>query len=230
MEVTSAYVPSSFLDAHRKDLCFMKKVLFAFAAAIALTVLSVPVKADILTFTTTLSGANEVPPVASPGTGTAVVTVDTVANTMTVSANFSGLVDTIVPATGLPSATTAAHIHCCVPPGVNAMVATTTPSFPGFPLGFRAGSFSNTFDLTAASTYNPMFVTQQGGGTVAGARVVFLNGLQGGQTYFNIHTNAFPGGEIRGQLQAVPEPTTMILLGTGLAAIAGRKLRRRRSE
>jgi len=204
----------------------MKKVLFAFAAAIALTVLSVPVKADILVFTTTLSGANEVPPVASPGTGTAVVTVDTVANTMIVSANFSGLLTTT--ASGAPSGTTAAHIHCCTPPGANAMVATTTPSFPGFPLGVTSGTFLNTFDLTLASSYNSAFVTAQGG--LANARVVFLTGLQNGQTYFNIHTNAFPGGEIRGQLQAVPEPATMILLGTGLAAIAGRKLRRRRSE
>ncbi|MDQ3688321.1 MAG: CHRD domain-containing protein, partial [Acidobacteriota bacterium] len=142
----------------------MKKVLFAFAAAIALTVLSVPVKADILVFTTTLSGANEVPPVASPGTGTAVVTVDTVANTMTVNASFSGLVTTITNP-NLPPGTTAAHIHCCVPPGVNAMVATTTPSFPGFPLGVTSGTFLNTFDLTAASTYNPAFITMQGGGT-----------------------------------------------------------------
>ncbi|MDQ3649672.1 MAG: CHRD domain-containing protein [Acidobacteriota bacterium] len=204
----------------------MKKVLFAFAAAIALTVLSAPVKADILVFTTTLSGANEVPPVASPGTGNAVVTVDTVANTMIVSASFSGLLTTT--STGAPSGTTAAHIHCCTPPGANAGVATAVPSFPGFPLGVTSGTFLNTFDLTAASTYNPAFVTAQGG--LVNARTVLLAGLQGGQTYFNIHTNAFGGGEIRGQLQPVPEPATMILLGTGLAAVAGRKLRRRRSE
>ncbi|MBA3713174.1 MAG: CHRD domain-containing protein [Pyrinomonadaceae bacterium] len=203
----------------------MKKILFAFAAAIALTALSVPVKADILVFTTTLSGANEVPAVNSPGTGNAVVTVD--GNTMTVSATFSGLLTTT--ATGLPSATTAAHIHCCTPPGANAGVATAVPSFPGFPLGVTSGTFFNTFDLTLASTYNPAFVTAQGG-TVAGAQAAFLAGLQGGQTYFNIHTTAFGGGEIRGQLQAVPEPATMILLGTGLAAVAGRKLRRRRRE
>ena len=205
----------------------MKKVLFAFAAAIALTVLSAPVKADILVFTAALSGANEVPAVNSPGTGNAVVTVDTVANTMTVSATFSGLLPTT--AGGATSGTTASHIHCCTPPGANAGVATTTPSFPGFPLGVTSGTFLNTFNLTLASTYNPAFVTLQGG-TVNGARIAFLAGLQGGQTYFNIHTNAFGGGEIRGQLQPVPEPATMILLGTGLAAVAGRKLRRRRSE
>ncbi len=205
----------------------MKKLLLAFATAIALTALSAPVKADILTFTTTLSGANEVPPVASPGTGNAVVTVDTVANTMTVSASFSGLLTTT--AGGATSGTTASHIHCCTPPGANAGVATTTPSFPGFPLGVTSGTFLNTFGLTLASTYNPAFVTLQGG-TVNGARIAFLAGLQGGQTYFNIHTNAFGGGEIRGQLQPVPEPATMILLVTGLAAVAGRKLRRRRRE
>jgi len=204
----------------------MKKLLFAFVAAMALAALPVSVKADILTFTTTLSGANEVPPVASPGTGTAVVTVDTVANTMTVSATFSGLLATS-PTTSLPSATTAAHIHCCTPPGANAGVATAVPSFPGFPLGVTSGTFLNTFDLSAASTYNPAFVTAQGG-TVAGARAAFLAGLQNGLTYFNIHTNAFGGGEIRGQLQAVPEPAMLVLLGTGLAAVAGRTLRRRR--
>lgn len=169
-------------------------------------------------FTANLSGANEVPPVASPGTGSATVTFDDVTNLLTVRASFGGLIGT----------TTAAHIHCCTLPGSNAGVATAVPTFPGFPLGVTAGSYQSSFDLTLASSFNPAFVTSNGG-TVASARSVFVNGLLTGRTYFNIHTTQFPGGEIRGQLAAVPEPATwaMMIGGFGMAGGAMRTARRR---
>ena len=97
------------------------------------------------------------------------------------------------------------------------MVATAVPTFPGFPLGVTTGTYLQTFDLTLASTYNPAFITAHGG-TVAGAQAAFIAGLLSGQAYLNIHTSQFPGGEIRGQLQAVPEPATLLLMGTGLMA------------
>jgi hypothetical protein len=204
----------------------MKRILTLIVFAAAFASLSGVAKADPLTFSATLNGPNERPiGTNSPGTGFAVVTVD--GNIMTVTANFSGLVPTT--SNGSPSGTTASHIHCCAPATGAAGVATTLPTFPGFPLGVTSGTYTNTFDLTLASTYNTNFINANGG-TVEGARLAFLNGLLNGQTYFNIHSNAFPGGEIRGQLQPVPEPATLILLGTGLAGAALRSRRKRKDS
>ena len=50
--------------------------------------------------------------------------------------------------------------------------------------------------------------------------------LLAGLWYLNLHTDVFPGGEIRGQVLAVPEPTTLALFAGGLALAMRRKTRR----
>jgi len=45
--------------------------------------------------------------------------------------------------------------------------------------------------------------------------------LLGGLWYLNLHTSAFGGGEIRGQVNVVPEPYSVAMLAIGLASVAG---------
>ena len=191
------------------------------ALAIA-TALMLPVPAAYaipVTFVGNLTGANEVPPVPSPGTGLATVALDSTAQTIQINATFSGLT----------SNTNAAHIHCCAPLGTNAGVATTVPAFLGFPLGVTSGSYSSAvFDLTQPAIYNPAFVTLQGGLTQAEAALIA--GIENGTTYLNIHTVNFPGGEIRGQLEPVPEPTTLLLFGSTMAGLGLAARWRRRAQ
>ena len=161
-----------------------------------------------LTFTGLLSGANENPATGSPGTGSAAVTYDPATHLLSVDVTFSGL----------EAGTTASHIHCCVLPDGNAGVATTVPTFAGFPLGVMSGTYINTLDLTLASSFNPAFVTANGG-TVAGAEAALATGLEDGMAYLNIHTTAFPGGEVRAFLAPVPEPASAMLAITALAGL-----------
>ena len=191
----------------------MKKLLTGVSAFLLTTFLSAPAGwAAVTELEANLVGGNEVPPSGSPGIGTALVILDTTIQTLNVQETFSGL--------GSP--TTMSHIHCCLTspflPGVNVGVATTVPSFPGFPLGVTSGTYNMTFDLTMASSYNPAFVTANGG-TVAGAEAALEAGLLAGETYINIHTQQFPGGEIRGFLSAVPEPATWAMMLLGFAGL-----------
>ena len=205
--------------------------LWTVASALIAAALSVvPAAAATIPFSAILSPANEVPPTASTGSGTAILDLDVAAHTLRVQIAFSGLVPTAPP--GAPVGTTAAHIHCCLPSpfatGVNAGVATTTPTFANFPLGVLAGTYDNTLNLTLASSYNPAFVTSPlVGGSVANAEATLINGLLSGLTYLNVHTNAFPGGEIRGFVVQIPEPEAYVLLLAGLAII-GISMRKRR--
>jgi len=189
---------------------------FVVAVVLAFTGLSAPAQA-VQVYHAVLAGSNEVPANGSRGSGLAKAYVSDALDFITITANFSGL----------GANTVAAHVHCCAPTTANAGVAIETPSLPGFPLGVTAGSFSNGFSLLDANNYSPAFVTANGG-TAIGARDALIAGLNGGRSYFNVHTSAFPGGEIRGQFGVVPEPASWAMMIAGFGMV-GAAMRRRKT-
>jgi hypothetical protein len=135
--------------------------------------------------------------------------LDPTAETIQIIASFFGLTTPV----------TMAHIHCCAPLGTNAGVATTLPAFAGFPLGVTQGTYlSPLFSLQDPSFFNPAFVMMQGG--MGQAEAALIAGIQGGQTYFNIHTGTNPTGEIRTQLLSVGvAPVPGPIAGAGLPGL-----------
>lgn len=103
-------------------------------------------------------------------------------NASPATGNISGTYDDIsktisfnITFTGFIGLTTAAHFHGPAAPGVNGPVLI---GLTGFPLGVTNGAYGNAFVL------NPTQETH----------------LLGGLVYCNLHSNIFPGGEIRTQM------------------------------
>jgi hypothetical protein len=126
-----------------------------------------------------LAGAQENPPVATAATGKGLTVISADGSTITYLVTYSGLSGTA----------NASHVHTGVV-GVNGGVI--------LPLAVGPSPMSGT--LTAANFSASGSVT-----TFAQA----VAAIRAGTTYFNIHTSANPGGEIRGQIGvtvAAPTP------------------------
>ena len=161
-----------------------QRVTKGLAAAIGMAIAACSQAAPV-TYYGKLDGASESPPVDSSGRGFALVVVDTVAHTLSVSVEFSGL----------GSNAMSAHGHCCITFSTTASVATQTPYFAGFPVGVTAGTYDHVFDTTQATTFSAAFVTANGG--ISGAEAALATGIDAEKAYLDIHTTNWAGGEIR---------------------------------
>ncbi|MBM3521691.1 MAG: CHRD domain-containing protein [Alphaproteobacteria bacterium] len=162
-----------------------------------------------VTYKAVLDGPSESPPVASPGTGFAIIVLDSDTNFLSIKASFSDLVGT----------TTVAHIHCCTAsPGVSTVgVAVTPGTLPGFPAGVTSGDYFIEFNPLVEANFTAGF---RGALTLDEVVDKLETGIKEGKAYLNIHSTFATGGEIRGFLAPVPVPATALLFAGGLAALA----------
>lgn len=179
----------------------MKRFGFALVASCALLSLPSRAGADFVV-QGTLDGSQEVPPTPSPATGTFTGVLSLTGGTavLTFTVNYTGLIGGVVVAAGFHNA----------PPGF------VGPSVRDYdPMLFTSpdGIFMGTWTSSDAQPLTPALVSE----------------LFAGNIYFEIATQEFPTGEIRGQLQVVPEPATVWLALLGAAGIGLAGLVRRRA-
>ncbi len=120
----------------------------------------------------------------------------------------------------------AAHIHAS---------ATVTPTTnAGVVWGFFGAPFNdnnpNDFVFTpfatgVGGTFSGKWDAPEGNGTTLAAQ---LPNILSGHAYINFHTTQFGGGEIRGALVVIPEPSTLGLFGLGASLFGSSFLRRRK--
>ncbi|MEL6522096.1 MAG: CHRD domain-containing protein [Pseudomonadota bacterium] len=184
----------------------------------ALLVVPVSAEAAVFSFTSTLSGDQEVPPVSTDASGTAKLTVDDEAETLDFSLQIIGfgtddLFDALVAAPVGP-----VHLHNA-PAGSNGPIVV--------PFAFDPSTYVDTTEGFDLSVTDYAFADAA---ALAGSDLsfdAFLAGLLGSEFYINVHTDAFNSGELRGQVSPVPLPASVLLMIAGLGGLAVAGGRRR---
>ncbi len=154
-------------------------------AAGLMLMLAASASAQVINFEATLSGGEEAP---APGLNTGAVGAAEVGVDLT---NREVVVN--LQLFNIPTGTTAGHIHA----GARGTSGPVILDF-NFPAG-RTGDMPITFRL-GSSAFRPR--PEIGINTLDDA----IQTIAGGNSYINIHTTQYPGGEIRGQLTRKVNP------------------------
>lgn len=130
------------------------------AQAIVATLLICGVaRADQVNFKADLSGASEVPPVTTPGKGSATASLDTATKQLTWTVDYSGL----------SGPATAAHIHGPAAPGANAGVLVPLGTNLANPIkGSATLTDAQISDLESGQTYINLHTADNKGGEIRG--------------------------------------------------------------
>ena len=184
----------------------MNKIL---SVAMLAAGLALPMVSGAVTkvYTLNLDSSQEVPANLSPAVGSAQITVNDTADTISF----------VLTAFTLQGTFANAHIHGQAMPGSNAGVVFDLLTNADAMGQVMVGSFAipNSYALVGSNKATTF------ADAINAAPWMF---------YVNLHTSAFPGGEIRGQLAPVPEPSTYAMLLGGLAVVGFLASRRRRPD
>lgn len=171
------------MTAHSRHLGTVTVILGLAAASYALAQGSTPgarqVRAD-------LNGYQEVNSISTTGEGRFTASIDDENRLITYELSYAGLEG---------STTNAAHIHFAqrsVNGGVNAFLCGGGDAPPCPPIEGTVTGVIDAADVLAADPNR---------GIEAGAFEELVQAIRAGHTYVNVHTNKWPGGEIRGQIQ-----------------------------
>ena len=204
----------------------MNKVPASIAALGALCLVSTAATAATYSFNAVLNAGNEVPAATSAASGLASLVYNDYGTPNATDDTY----DFSMSVFDLTGPATAYHIHGAAMPGENAPVRVGLDAAPFVSLNIGGSLLVGGDDIPVPATI-PASVAPPGPNPGYPA-MSFLELLQGGLAYVNVHTAANPAGEVRGQLlqvTAVPEPGTWAMLLAGIAVV-GSIVRRRTTE
>ncbi len=138
-----------------------------------------------------LSGFQENPTLSTPASGSLELTI----------APDDGSISYVLSYEGFTTNVTQSHIHLGRPAingGVMVYFCTNLTAPTGVPTPQACPTRSGT--VTGTLTAADVFTGASGQGVSPGEFEEFLNALREEAAYGNVHTTAFPGGEIRGQV------------------------------